>query len=104
GRLADLFLLDTRQFRDPQPGGNGGAYVAGGDLIVEASRPDRSLLGTAQRDWFIDGLGAAHDDGVTWKLVGNQVMITPWRIADLDEPWRRELGVMFPRNDGVYLN
>jgi len=104
GHLADLFMLDSRQFRDPQPGGEGGAYVAAGGLIVEASRPDRTLLGTEQRDWFVDGLGAAQDDGVTWKLVGNQVMITPWRIADLDEPWRRQLDVAFPRNDGVYLN
>ncbi len=104
GALAELFMLDSRQHRDPQPGGENGSYVAAGATIVEANRPDRTLLGIPQRDWFIDGLGAAHDDGVTWKLVGNQVMITPWRIADLDEPWRRELAPGFPRNDGIYLN
>jgi alkaline phosphatase D len=108
GDLVDLSLLDTRQYRDPGPGEELGESPAFGSSTVppllEVHSPDRTLLGAAQREWFLDGLGAAQDDDVTWKLVGNQVMISPLRVADLDEPAFRALDPDLPEHAGIYAN
>ncbi len=108
GRLVDLALLDTRQYRDPQP------HIPGGGTLMLAStlgppgrvahRAGRTILGTDQRDWLLDRWGTAEADGVTWKLVGNQVMFSPIRLVDLDEPALRQLDPRLPRNAGVYAN
>ncbi len=107
GRLVDVSLLDGRQFRDPQP-----TDQWGNDLVVASTAtapgsvvhsPDRSLLGGAQFDWLTQGLSAAQDDGVTWKLLGNPVMMHPVRLLDLDEPWLRQLEPATPRHAGLYL-
>ena len=62
------------------------------------------MLGGAQRSWLLDRLGAAQGDGVAWKLIGNQVMISPIRIIDLDEPYVRSMVDDLPRHAGVYIN
>lgn len=69
GRVADLHMLDTRQYRDKQP-----------DDQLDPSRddPDRTITGDAQMGWLKDGLAAG---ATRWHLVGNQLMITPWEIA-----------------------
>jgi alkaline phosphatase D len=108
GRLVDLALLDTRQYRDPQIVGPDDRAILVGSTVDGPLRQvhsvGRTLLGDAQRDWFLDGFSAAQDDGVTWKLVGNQVMFTPIRPIDLDEPALRALRPDLPRNAGVYVN
>ena len=99
GRLADLSLLDTRQYRDPNPKR---------DILVNTLDPNgsivhtpgRSIMGSVQRDWFTAGLGAAQGDGVTWKIVGQQVMMAPLRWIDLDDPL---LGTP-PKHAGIYFN
>lgn len=60
GRHLELFVLDTRQYRDP----------AG-----EADDPalDRSLLGAEQRQWLVEGL--ARSDA-TWKVVVSSVPLS----------------------------
>lgn len=65
GSLADLNMLDLRQYRDLQPA-NG--------LDPAKDHPDRELMGREQLDWLKENLGAS---GARWKLVGNSVMITP---------------------------
>ena len=67
GRHAEIFILDTRQYRSPnaQPDG-----------------PAKSMLGTAQREWLERGLAASD---ATWKLVVTSVplgMFTGGRDSD----------------------
>ncbi len=58
GRLLELFILDTRQYRSPnsQPDG-----------------PGKSMLGETQRRWLLEGLGAS--DAV-WKIVVTSVPLS----------------------------
>ncbi len=99
GDLVDLSLLDTRQYRDPNPRNQllQATHVPPGSV---AHDPGRSLMGADQRSWLLDGLGAAQDDGVTWKVVGQQVMVAPLRWIDLDEPAFQPV----PEHAGVYFN
>ena len=103
GDLADLFLLDGRQYRDENIGtsllGLLGLSVMTGDLQATG----RSLLGATQRQWLLDGLDAAQADGVRWKLIGNPVMIAPIRLVDLDTPDGRVLDPTLPKHAGLYL-
>ena len=67
GANAELFLLDQRSYRDDQP--------CGDQLFApctDGAAPGRTLLGAAQKQWFLDALARS---GATWKVVGNQVMI-----------------------------
>ncbi|MDR7523630.1 MAG: alkaline phosphatase D family protein [Armatimonadota bacterium] len=41
GRSAEIFILDTRQYRSPNPSPDG---------------PDKTMLGRAQKQWLLDGL------------------------------------------------
>lgn len=105
GSLVDLALLDTRQYRDPHPnGGKGTIGVSTEEPTREIHREGRTILGDAQRGWLLDGFSDAQDRGITWKLVGNQVMIAPVRVLDLDEPFFRLLNPDTPRHAGVYIN
>jgi len=67
GRNVELFLIDTREYRDDQP--------CGDQLFApcpDAETGNRTLLGSRQLEWLKVGLRRS---GATWKLVGNQVMI-----------------------------
>ncbi len=67
GSLADLMILDTRQYdRDQQVPANS----------PNLNAPNRSMLGLTQRDWLLNQLGTAT---ATWKLLGQQVMMAPFR-------------------------
>jgi alkaline phosphatase D len=66
GRNAELFLLDQRQYRDPQP--------CGDEFFVpcpEAESVPRKFLGDAQKAWFKRSLQGS---GAQWKLVASQLM------------------------------
>ncbi|MGN9906996.1 alkaline phosphatase D family protein [Phytohabitans sp. LJ34] len=64
GRLATFHMLDTRQFRSDQACGDGWKVCADADLA------SRSLTGSAQETWLLDGL-AQHSG--TWDVLGQQV-------------------------------
>lgn len=65
GDLIDLSLLDTRLAgRDAQA-----------ETDAERNREDRTLLGFEQENWLSDSLAAAQQEGVCWKLMGQQVMV-----------------------------
>lgn len=64
GRLATFHMLDTRQYRDDQSCGDG--YQE----CPEALDPSRSILGTRQEDWLIDGF---HRSQARWDILGQQV-------------------------------
>lgn len=71
GSLMDLNILDTR--------------FIGRDQQIESfdgseSDPNRTLLGFEQETWLEDKLSLAQQDGVTWKLLGQQVLMLQLRF------------------------
>jgi alkaline phosphatase D len=66
GDLFDLLLLDARFDRD--------ARIASSCDVQGIEDPDRSLLGSAQERWLLDGLAASQARGARWRLIGQQVM------------------------------
>ena len=65
GSLADLSMLDLRQYRDEQPAS---------PLDPAKDDPSRVIAGREQLDWLKGNLATSP---ARWKLVGNPVMITP---------------------------
>ena len=64
GTLATFHMLDTRQFRDDQACGDGWKVCAAADTAT------RTMTGTAQESWLLDGF--ARQDA-TWDILGQQV-------------------------------
>jgi alkaline phosphatase D len=64
GTLADLTMLDLRQYRDQQVGPQDGRTI---------DDPDRTMTGAEQQAWLEEGLAAA--DSPAWRLFGNSVQI-----------------------------
>ena len=85
GNLADLWLLDERQWRSPQacdPGvGSAGSRLLWGRCagFEDASR---TMLGAAQEHWFAQSLQAST---ARWRLVGHGSPVSPqtWRWPGL---------------------
>lgn len=67
GRLADIFVLDTRQYRSDQPCGDKKAV-----LCEEAMNPENTMLGEAQREWLMSGMERS---GSEWNILAQQVMV-----------------------------
>ena len=94
GRMADLFFLDERQYRDVQPCGDTFAQPC-----ADSDDPGRKMLGETQKAWLKNGLAASD---AQWKLLGNQLMLMSFdlapRVAVSLDSWdgygaeRRELG------------
>jgi alkaline phosphatase D len=77
GDLAELAILDTRQYRDDQPCDTNG--VARGQVVAgcrERLDPRRSLLGATQRRWLLAGLDRS---AARWNLIAQQLL-----MAELD--------------------
>ncbi len=66
GRLAEFFVLDTRQYRTDQPSGDGNKPPS-----PEVLDPRGTLLGAAQRGWLEDGLARSP---AAWNVLAQQVM------------------------------
>ncbi|MDT0330253.1 alkaline phosphatase D family protein [Nocardiopsis lambiniae] len=60
GRLVDLHLLDTRQYRDPQS-------------PPDREDPARTLLGADQKRWLLNGLSASR---AQWNILAQQVFFS----------------------------
>nr|WP_169731126.1 alkaline phosphatase D family protein [Rhodoferax saidenbachensis] len=74
GDLATLYLLDDRQYRDPQACTKGGVYGAGTVNPASCgiwSDPRRTLLGAAQEQWLDSALG---QDRARWSVLGQQTL------------------------------
>jgi alkaline phosphatase D len=67
GQLAELFVLDTRQYRTDQPNGDRSA-----PLNAAALNEKNTLLGPAQKRWLTDGLRRS---GGRWNVLAQQVMM-----------------------------
>lgn len=79
GRLADFFVLDTRQYRTPQPCGDGNKPPC-----EETFHPDATLLGGRQRDWLFHGLQQSE---AAWNVLAQQVMMA--RVDRSDDETQR---------------
>jgi alkaline phosphatase D len=70
GTLADLVMLDTRLHgRDEQ--------IAAADHDA-ARDPSRSILGEDQTKWLLDFLSESKARGSLWRVVGQQVIFSPF--------------------------
>lgn len=65
GTLARVHVLDTRQFRDDQPCGDGAKAAC-----PEVFRADAQMLGPVQEAWLLDGLAASPG---RWNILAQQV-------------------------------
>jgi alkaline phosphatase D len=75
GKLAELFVLDDRSYRDDNilPDGAGKVLdvrLSNGERRRLEGKP-RSLLATKQRDWLLQGLREAQTRGVVWKIISS---------------------------------
>ena len=78
GRLANLLVLDTRQYRTDQPNGDRRSPI-------NAAALDRSssMLGTKQRNWLYRSLLQSHG---TWNVLAQQVMMGLVGFPSGDQP------------------
>jgi alkaline phosphatase D len=67
GRLAQFHVLDTRQYRTPQPLGDG--LKAPTPALLD---PRGTLMGDRQRDWLFSGLERSP---ANWNILAQQVMM-----------------------------
>lgn len=74
GQLASFYMLDSRQYRDPQVctrQGKTGASTLNPTRCEAWNDPARSLLGAPQEQWLTTELGRA---GPQWNLLGQQTL------------------------------
>lgn len=67
GSLAELSVLDTRQYRSDQPCGDGNK-----PQCAEALSPEQTMLGNEQERWFFNGLTRSK---ARWNIITQQVMM-----------------------------
>jgi alkaline phosphatase D len=84
GDLADLVMLDTRLVdRDQQ--------APRREAVEVVDDPARTLLGRAQEQWLFEELAASKRAGVSWQLLGQQVMFgqtsRPGATAGSTDTW-----------------
>lgn len=83
GQLAELWTLDTRQYRDPIAC-SGLRAPMGGKLLWRCGATDseaRTVLGQRQEDWLAEGLAGCDS---TWKFVVQSTQVSPCRMHT---PW-----------------
>lgn len=93
GDLADIHVLDTRQFRTDQPCSDGfgstdpvaaalepvlGPVACGADFAAVTA----TLTGSEQEAWLFDGLSKSK---ATWNVLAQQVMVTEWDLGALGQ-------------------
>jgi alkaline phosphatase D len=102
GRLADVFMIDVRSYRDPEvpPNVFGQVSILDGQDAARAGGaamfdPARSTLGIEQRRWLERGLVASR---AAWRFIGNPYNFNPWKLQDRAQDPSR------PGNEGVYVS
>ena len=77
GQLANMMLLDPRQYRDSAactPDGRLGSGIIDPKTCESLKDPTRTMLGKAQEDWLQQQLAMT---GTTWQVVGQATLIGP---------------------------
>ncbi len=86
GRLADLWTLDNRQYRDLQAcntaGRAGGRVLSDCDALTD---PARSIFGAAQERWLAQGLAASRRP---WRVIAQASQLSP---SGIDTPFGQRL-------------
>jgi alkaline phosphatase D len=77
GGLADLILLDGRQYRSDQACND--AVLDTGPPCPEAADPARTMLGGPQEQWLGDVLAATT---ATWTVLGQQTVVSDLRLPN----------------------
>ncbi len=93
GDLASLIMLDTRLIGRDQQLTYGRRLdedlttpaAAERFLRHELGATERSILGGEQEDWLRTRLRASRDRGATWQIVGQQLLVAPVRLPELDD-------------------
>ncbi len=78
GRLAQLYLLDGRQYKDPQvctKGGKQGGGTLDPTRCAAWNDPARSFLGMAQERWLAQSLAGAAQRQTTWNVLGQSTLL-----------------------------
>jgi alkaline phosphatase D len=73
GRLAEIFVIDARSYRDDSilpdgPQKSLDVRLANGERRRLEGKA-KTILGAGQRDWLLKALKAAHARGVIWKII-----------------------------------
>lgn len=84
GRLAQFDVIDTRQYRDDQAPGSGDSAIR--------RDPSRTVLGSAQEQWLLDGLAAS---SARWNVLPQQIP-----MAQLDSAGGAALSLNMDAWDG----
>ena len=91
GDLADIYVLDTRQFRTDQPAEDGFGSTDPDSRLVEGAfgeqlfdaegilDPSAQLLGVRQEAWLARRLEQSR---ATWNVLAQQVMVTKWNLVE----------------------
>jgi alkaline phosphatase D len=77
GKLANIYLLDDRQYRDRQvcnKGLNFGSGWVDPEQCEAWLNPNRTLLGAQQEQWLNQSFGAARNDQRVWNVVAQQTL------------------------------
>jgi alkaline phosphatase D len=77
GKLANIYLLDDRQYRDRQVCNRADGYGSGfvnPDQCEDWFNPKRSLLGAQQSQWLDQAFAKAQTDARTWNVVAQQTI------------------------------
>jgi alkaline phosphatase D len=87
GDLANIFMLDQRQYRSPEacpaPGRGGGNRVSASGC-TELALPERTMLGAKQEAWLSAALSASR---ARWNLLGQGTVMS--YIDEQEGPERR---------------
>jgi len=81
GSLMEMNVLDTRQYRSDQPCGDRVKPTC-----AEHFDPDRSMLGSSQRNWLFNGFGESES---RWNVIAQQVLVASlrYRNDEGDQLW-----------------
>ena len=77
GQLASLYLLDGRQYKDPQactPGGGVGSGQVKPGTCPQCNDTTRSLLGRPQERWLYDEFSKPHAHESGWNVLGQPTL------------------------------
>ncbi len=95
GKLMEMSVLDTRQYRSDQACGDGRKLSC-----AEHQDTSRTLLGAAQKDWLYNSLATTD---ATWNVLAQQIMMASLRSRDENgnELWPMDIwdGYPYERNE-----
>ncbi|MFO6421173.1 alkaline phosphatase D family protein [Hylemonella sp. W303a] len=81
GRLARLYLLDNRQYRDRPLCGREPTAAEAKVCLREEPASRRSMLGREQEQWLEGALRESRGAGTAWNLIAQQTRFTPVNYA-----------------------